>query len=461
VSVRKCAKMADNLFNSVTDPVPPVRHDIELIAVEDSGKHYIYLHDGMGYATPNMVLDRDFAGILHLFDGKRSISDILSDLSNGRAASASVAGGQANSEAKAQADSDNASDGNRSDSDRADNTDGDHDAPARRLLDIIRYLDENGLLQSPFYRAKKSETEELFEAATIRMPVCAGSSYPDSPDAIRALFDEAFSIVQPVAVDVIKALYAPHIDIRVGLDVYARAFGPLKNLRPKRVVILATSHYAGLYYPYYDNLPFMVSRKDFRTPLGRLKCDSAFCKRLAEAGDGAGVTLRDRSHRIEHSIELHLLFLQYLWDHDFSIVPVLVGTLEELMYMNGGHQSGQVEKFSARLRSLLDDDTLVLISGDQAHVGRKFGDHLPASELFEDVREFDRQFLDQAAGGSADGILEQVRAVSDEYRICGFSPLYTWLKTAGSAKGRVTAYDLWDERERESAVSYGSVLFTE
>lgn len=419
-------KMADNLFNSITDPVPPVRHDIELIAVEDSGRDYIYLHDGMGYATPNMVLDRDFAGILPFFDGKRSISDILGELSNGRTA----------------------------------------DAPARRLLDIIRYLDENGLLQSPFYREKKRETEELFEAASIRMPVCAGTSYPETPDAIRALFDEAFSRVQAAPGDHqkntgIKALYAPHIDIRIGLDVYARAFGPLKNLCPKRVVILATSHYSGLHYPYYDNLPFMVSRKDFQTPLGRLKSDSEFCERLAEAGDEAGVTLRDRSHRIEHSIELHLLFLQYLWDHDFSIVPVLVGPLEELMYMNGSHQSGQVEKFSARLRSLMDEDTLVLISGDQAHVGRKFGDPVPASELFEDVRAFDKQFLDEVAGGSADGILEQVRTVSDEYRICGFSPLYTWLKTAGSTKGRVTAYDLWDERERESAVSFGSVLFTE
>lgn len=458
--------MADNLFNSVTDPVPPVRHDIELIAVEDSGRNYIYLHDGMGYATPNMVLDRDFAGILHFFDGKRSISDILGELSGNNA-----------------------------------------DAPAMRLLDIIRYLDENGLLQSPFYREKKRETEESFEAASVRMPVCAGSSYPESPDAIRAMFDEAFNRVQPSRGDHssedhprkdytrqdhirddytpedrpgedqpradhhrgdhdqkiagIKALYAPHIDIRVGLDVYARAFSPLKTLRPKRVVILATSHYSGLYYPYYDNLPFMVSRKDFRTPLGTLKSDREFCERLAGAGDEAGVTLRDRSHRIEHSIELHLLFLQYLWDHEFSIVPVLVGPLEELMYMNGSYQSGQVERFTTKLRSLIDDDTLVLISGDQAHIGKKFGDRVPASDMFEDVRTFDKEFLDQAAGGSAEGVLKQVGAVSDKYRICGFSPLYTWLKTAVNAKGRVTAYDLWDERERESAVSFGSILFSE
>ncbi|TVQ14623.1 MAG: AmmeMemoRadiSam system protein B [Balneolaceae bacterium] len=446
--------MADNLFNSVTDPVPPVRHDIELIAIEDSGKDYIYLHDGMGYATPNIVLERDFAGILHFFDGKRSIRDILAELSNGRPS-------------------------------------GDEgDATANHLLNIIRYLDENGLLHSPFYRDKKRETEESFEAADIRMPVCAGSTYPESPEAICAMFDEAFNRIQSIRTNdpagnhlredfngdnytpedhtrkdhqqktVIKALYAPHIDIRVGLEVYARAFAPLKNLKPKRVVILATSHYSGIYYPYYDNLPFMISKKDFQTPFGILKCDRAFCDQLAGPGDEAGVTLGDRSHRIEHSIELHLLFLQYLWDHDFSIVPVLVGPLEELMYMNGSYQSGQVEKFATKLRSLIDKDTLVLISGDQAHVGKKFGDRVPASELFEDVRAFDRQFLDQAAAGSAEGILEQIKTVSDEYRICGFSPLYTWLKTAENARGQVTAYDLWDERERESAVSYGSVLFT-
>jgi MEMO1 family protein len=445
--------MDDNLFNSVTDPVPPVRYDIELIPVEDSGKHYIYLHDGMGYATPNIVLDRDFTGVLHFFDGKRSITDIISELSNGTAAGSGTPSGN-------NGDADSGSDRN---SDTESTVDGqaDTDAPAMRLLDIIRYLDENGLLQSPFYREKKRETEESFEAASIRMPVCAGSSYPESPEAIRTMFDAAFDRANHQQIAGIKALYAPHIDIRIGLDVYARAFGALKSLRPKRVVILATSHYSGLYYPYYDNLPFMVSGKDFQTPLGLLKNDGEFSEHLAGAGDEAGVTLRDRSHRIEHSIELHLLFLQYLWDHEFSIVPVLVGPFEELLYMNGSYQAGQVEKFSERLRSLLDDDTLVLISGDQAHVGKKFGDRVPASELFEDVRAFDRQFLDHAAAGSAAGILEQIRAVSDEYRICGFSPLYTWLKTAGSPRGRVTAYDVWDERERESAVSFGAVLFTE
>ena len=47
----------------------------------------------------------------------------------------------------------------------------------------------------------------------------------------------------------------------------------------------------------------------------------------------------------------------------------------------------------------------------------------------------------------------------DKYRICGFSTLVTFLTAFNGIEGKVLNYDVWDEKERESAVTYGSILF--
>ena len=40
-----------------------------------------------------------------------------------------------------------------------------------------------------------------------------------------------------------------------------------------------------------------------------------------------------------------------------------------------------------------------------------------------------------------------------------FSPLVTFLTAFNGIEGKVLNYDVWDEKERESAVTYGSILF--
>ncbi len=100
-----------------------------------------------------------------------------------------------------------------------------------------------------------------------------------------------------------------------------------------------------------------------------------------------------------------------------------------------------------------------MISGDLSHVGRKLGDPDPASSLFEKIRSFDRDFLAFAARGDGEGMLELMKQDYVPYRMCGFSPLYTALLALEGIQGRITSYELWDEREGESAVTYGSLLF--
>lgn len=414
--------MNDKLFNSYTDPIPPLRFDVQIIPIKHDGETYLYFQDQYGYATGDFAVPKSAQSIFSLFDGQRSVEDILKFSGNG--------------------------------------------VTKEQILEYVQFLDENALLHSPYFRKHAEKTEVEYEESDIHHSITAGLSYPDDPSEMDHFLKEAFDkLPTSDPVQTAKALYAPHIDLRFGLNSYVKAFSAIRELKPKRVVMLATSHYSGLYPDIYEERPFVISSKDFKMVNGMVKADLKSIRNIREQiGDEAehyGVTFQDRAHRIEHSIEQHLIFINHLWKHDFSIIPILVGSLDELFYKADGFQGQQVENFAGLLGELFGDNdkTFFLISGDLAHIGKKFGDNKPAKEMFEDIRNFDEAFMDFGASGSPQKMLTLMSEKYDPYRICGYPPLYSFLKTLPDIKGEILTYDIWDESERESGVSFGSILY--
>ncbi len=199
------------LFNSLTDPIPGIRGELDIIPIHHEGRELLYFHDMLGYATDNFVLDRSIGPLMVHFTGRRTINEIL----------------------------DTIHDQDGSDIDESD------------LMRFIRFLDQNRILRSSYFKKISERFEQEFESMDVRPAVTAGNSYPSDPKEIRRVFDEAFATHDGVSLNLagqnIKALYAPHIDPRVGMASYVKAFAPLRILKPKRIVLLATSHYAGLY----------------------------------------------------------------------------------------------------------------------------------------------------------------------------------------------------------------------
>ena len=408
------------LFDSLTDPIPEVRRDLQIIPIEENGSSYLYFHDERGYVTSDLALRREVSSLLSLLDGQKSIKDLEPYL--------------------------------------------DESVSKEELLEFVQFLDKHRLLASDYFKSHAEEQEADYEQSTVHSSVTAGNSYPADPDELKNYLQNAFQKHSDATnvPESAKAIYAPHIDPRVGIDSYVKAFAPIRDLKPKRVVLIATSHYAGLYPDIYKNSPFVLVNKDFELPLDTIQRDKEAIESLLEDETETGITVQDRAHRMEHSIELHLLFLSYLWDHDFKIVPFLTRGLDDLYYMKDGHLGQQLNNFSNLLRNryMDDDETFFLISGDLAHFGNKFGDETAASTMFEEVKNFDQRFLDHATSNDLDNMLELMKEDMDPYRICGFPPLYTFLSSMPELKGKVLSYDLWDERERDSAVTFGSILYS-
>lgn len=403
------------LFDSLTSPIPGIRRDIRVIPIQDQGRELLYFHDPMGYASPNFALDRQVETVLSLINGQTSVKQI-SELSNGNVS-------------------------------------------ADELLEFIQLLDQNRILHTKHFKLFSNKIEKQFENSEIRKPALQGESYPSDPEELTHFLNELFENATNGSGQTPKALYAPHIDLRVGSKQYIEAFSILKNIKPKRVVILATSHYSGYFPDTYQDTPFIGTLKDFKLPHRTLKNDQSFIRDLQDGETNNGFTLHDRAHRIEHSIEIHLLFSSFLWDHSFEIAPVLIGSLDELLYHREGDAAAKVELFTQKLKQLDDDDTFYLISGDLSHIGKKFGDQTPAELMKDDIKTIDQRFLQSSVNNNSQKMLSDISSHYDSSRICGFPPLYTFLKTFPELTGQSLNYNWWDEQETESAVSFGSILY--
>ncbi len=263
-------------------------------------------------------------------------------------------------------------------------------------------------------------------AASVRPPAVAGLFYPDDPailqSQVRSLMAGAAPRIRPGTLP--KALVAPHAGFPYSGPVAASAYAALGDgaERIRRVVLMGPSH----------RVPFSgiatTSASAYRTPLGLVSVDHAAYGLIA---DLPGVVALDEAHRPEHSLEVHLPFLQILL-HDFALVPLVVG-------------DAGPETVAAVLDRLWGGgETLIVVSSDLSH----YHDYATA------------QMLDAE---TCDAIECCEETVLGPYRACGHQPLAGLLRIARERGLRPVTLDLRNSGDtagpRREVVGYGAWAF--
>lgn len=180
----------------------------------------------------------------------------------------------------------------------------------------------------------------------VRPPAVAGQFYPAARGTLQAMVDaflaDAASNGEPC-----RALIAPHAGYIYSGPIAAAAYASLAPRREqiRRVVLLGPAHRApvrGL---------AASSASAWATPLGNVPLDEAAVQELVALPQ---VRFDDQAHAAEHSLEVHLPFLQTALA-DFTLVPLVVGeaTAQEVAEV--------LEQF------LGDESTLLVISSDLSH----------------------------------------------------------------------------------------------
>lgn len=180
-----------------------------------------------------------------------------------------------------------------------------------------------------------------------RPPAVAGMFYPGAPAELAATVDQLLAEAPKADTPQPKALIVPHAGYIYSGSTAALAYARLAPWRSsiRRVILLGPTHRVavrGLALP---------ETKIFTTPLGNIPLDSAAIAALAELPQ---IVFSDHAHAQEHSLEVHLPFLQRLLD-DFTLVPLAVG-----------HAMPQAV---AEVLNLLwgGPETLIVVSSDLSH----------------------------------------------------------------------------------------------
>ncbi len=181
----------------------------------------------------------------------------------------------------------------------------------------------------------------------VRPAAVAGLFYPAQRDELAATVNHFLNDAQASQGAPPKAIIVPHAGYVYSGPVAASAYAALAPLRDivRRVVLLGPSHrvpFHGLAAPTTDA---------FCTPLGEIPLDK---NALASIAALPQVISFDAAHAEEHSLEVHLPFLQQCLS-DFKLVPLVVGDAS-------GEEVAEVLE-----RLWGGEETLIVISSDLSH----------------------------------------------------------------------------------------------
>lgn len=261
--------------------------------------------------------------------------------------------------------------------------------------------------------------------SAIRPAAVAGSFYPGEPSALAAEVAAylAEAAHDPDGAPAPKAIIAPHAGYMYSGSIAASIYARLAPLRGtvRRVVLAGPAHRV------FVRGAAVPSVQGFASPLGTIALD---LDALALLRALPFVEVSDRAHALEHSLEVHLPFLQSVLG-SFALVPVVVGdaSAEEAAQLFDTLWGG--------------DETLIVVSSDLSH-------YLPYDAACARDRD------------TASAILHLDATLAPE-EACGAAPINGLIQAARRHCLSVEQIDLRNSGDtagsRDRVVGYGAFAF--
>lgn len=261
---------------------------------------------------------------------------------------------------------------------------------------------------------------------SVRPTAVAGTFYPGQRESLANNVNELLGAVDAsTLVARPKALVVPHAGYIYSGPTAAAAYASIAENAADihRVVLLGPVHRVpvrGLALPNVEA---------FSTPLGTVELDQMAISNISTMPQ---ITISESAHRLEHSLEVQLPFLQTVLD-DFKLVPLAVG-------------DASAEEVAEVIEKLWGGpETLILISSDLSH----FHSYASAKQI---------------DGLTVASILD-LRTIESHEQACGATPLNGLLRVARNRGLRPKLLDLCNSGDtagdKERVVGYASIAFHE
>jgi len=279
----------------------------------------------------------------------------------------------------------------------------------------------------------------------IRRPSQAGMFYAGTAESLKKQIEECFlhklgpGKIPKVAKSgprKVVGLICPHAGYVYSGPVAAHSYYRLaRDGIPEVFVILGPNHMG------YGSAIALMNEGIWRTPFGDVEIDYQTASKILRASEV--IDIDDTAHRFEHSIEVQLPFLQYLYGSEFKFVPIA-------FLMQDLESSREVGR--ALAKALEGKNAVIIASTDMTHY-----------EPHEQAVRKDKLALSAVEKLNE----EEFYSIIESYNIsaCGYGPvaaLITAAKLLGVKKAEILCYKTSGDvtGDYSSVVGYASACFT-
>jgi AmmeMemoRadiSam system protein B len=265
----------------------------------------------------------------------------------------------------------------------------------------------------------------------IREPAVAGQFYSAHPEGLRKSVLSFIGSTEPSlhAMGVV----APHAGY-----VYS---GPVAGATISRVKIKDTCIILGPNHTGYGSGVSIATEGSWETPLGLVPIESTLAERIQKA---SGIIDSDEeAHAFEHSIEVQLPFIQYLFKDSAKFVPIC-------MMMQDLRTSREIAKSIAE--QLKGKDILIIASSDFTHYEPQDAAVRKDEAAIEAITRLDDARLNELGE-------------SGKVTMCGYGPITTLIATAkllGGVKAELLTHKTSGDitGDKSAVVGYSSIVFS-
>jgi AmmeMemoRadiSam system protein B len=287
----------------------------------------------------------------------------------------------------------------------------------------------------------------------VRRPVVSGIFYPSGRDELVESIRECFShgpnvSVEPKSSDERKgtregrvtAVVSPHAAYMYSGSVAAYSYyHAYKHAEPDTIIMVGPNHYglgSGI-----------ASMKDYywETPLGMVRVDDATVDGIVRYS--GIVDIDSYAHSRDHCLEVQLPMLQYIYDYEFTIVPIVIWIQDKSTAVELGRAIAEVSKDIIREGK----EVLLIASSDLTHYEPHEQAVRKDSELIDAMKDLDinRYYT----------VLERLNISA-----CGYGAIASIMeacRSLGFSKGILLKYATSGDitEDRSSVVGYPSVAF--
>ncbi|MEM2856963.1 MAG: MEMO1 family protein [Candidatus Nitrosocaldaceae archaeon] len=213
----------------------------------------------------------------------------------------------------------------------------------------------------------------------VRKPAVAGMFYPADRESLLSLLKDSFlHTFGPRRLPPLKegnkfiAMVVPHAGYIYSGSIAAHAYYYASALKPELIILVGPNHYAiG---------SAVASARDtvFETPLGSIEVDNDSLDQCIKISGIIDIDLY--AHTKEHSLEVQLPMLQFIYTHKFKILPIILWMQDKYTAIDVGNAIAEVSK---------GKNVLLIASSDFTHYEPNEIAYKKDKELINTILELD------------------------------------------------------------------------